>query len=582
MMRPLLLLTCALLLAVLVNLADCGASTPYCTGTGASRTCSGNGQGGGGTPSIAPSTGPATLLHAPNVSYVGQYLAGLTGGVTQTQIQANVSVAEGAVTSTVAGGRALSTTDACVHTCALLYFDFMRVLGFDPVMEDPGNSPAFSECFSAWFLHTGSCTVANRVGPNPGASPYITNFANPDTSTLWKQCFTAQVNAANANKGLCNGTSPGAAGDSGIGRNYDNGDIIFSDTSSYTMNNLTQQVSSTLEIGADPALENALKTWIPAAARHANGSVYKIWINGVSRGANNGQDPSTAHSCHFVALADCQKLVGLAPNITCGVYEFWGQAGGGANIRFSDALVPFAVNSATNLIASGNCIAELSEVESQNFNGCPCPPGVVVETTPGRLLVYYDSYLLTYRPTSPYSEYSWLDVEDHEKGQSSTHLSSWPVQTLLPHGNMAIPITAYNQIGGNGGAGCPPEDNVGGIIPYLVPGSCGTTVTGGMTAGTYGNASSDCTVAGVSIGPCAWFFNLTNADFAVPTSFITTLGTDLSLTWNATTFQHQVDVGQGTATLADMVSGGTMTYNVLGYTSGTTVVPSDSGIIITP
>lgn len=609
---------------IVAVIAACGSSgKDPSSGNGPSPCTAGNGQntngkcGGSSVPTPPPTATPAAApLHVPNVSFVGQYLAGLDGGVTQTQIQTNLTIAEGALTSSAgsAGGRAISASDNCVHTCGMLYFDFFRPNNtFAPAMAADG---AYSECggpTASWFLHAklgNQCDQGQRVGTNGigNVQPFVDNFSNLATATWWRSCFDGT-----ASEGACNGFSPtpgptSSTGDTNGGRTYNSGDIILSDTSATAQGNIISApapIATTFEIAADPVMQGLLQTWIPLAAKHINNSVYNIWMNGASRGANSNQSASKAHTCASSIVnssgwaQDCLVLVNIAPAVTCGIYEFWGQAGGGGgNVRFNDALVVFAVNSAASIIANGKCVAEISEYESQTFN----PAHPILGTAPSTMMLYYASYLLTYNPLNPTAEYSWLDVEDHDPTQSSPLLSSWPIQQIVPTGNVAIPVTAYNQNaglgGGIGGSGCQPdpgvagahtESDTGGIISYLIPGSCGTSVTGSsgnsgfpFKAGSYGNANSACAVATVSIGACAWFFNLTNASFVIPCSEITALGTALGKTWGIGTFTHQVDLGTGATTLKDVVSGGSLTYNVLAYTCGTTPLPSDTGIIVTP
>lgn len=493
------------------------------------------------------SASPAAILkHVPNASYVGNDIAGTDGGVKQAQIRANVSYAMNAAVGNGAG-RSVSVGDHCVTVCAINYFDFMRPNAaatpqFGYVMlSDPLANP--DAATHAWLLHLGSPPPMPSNRASPGTNIYVDNFKEPQTATWWRLCFDGEVSAADTHSVTCNGLSPtpgptSSTGDQGGNQSYDAGDIVFSDTSSIGIANLTNSLDNTSqEISSDSDLLSAESTWFPVALEHRNGSIYPVWINGVSRGANNSITAGHG-SCDLVLRADCLMLGGL-PNVIAGDFEFFGQSGNPGSIVYNDSLLPFAVNSAANILSAGQSIVELEEYESGTFPTNP-PIGTYANT----MLSYYASYLLTWQPNNPAAEISWLDVDLHDPSQNSKHLSSWPIQTLVPYGTVAISITPYSPGGGPtfGIDGCVTgETDSGGIIPYLVPGSCGVAFDGVTKAGVYANASSACAVAGSPIGPCAWFVNITNASYTIPCSIIASLGRDLGLTL---TFGHWIGIGQ--------------------------------------
>jgi len=586
----------ALLSVVMVFalMGGCGSS-PYCTGNGASTACSGNGQGGGPQSSSAP----IALHNVPNVSYVGAYLAGTTGSVTQAQIRANVYIAlNGSVGQ--GAGRNISVCDPQPTSClAFSYIDIMRpdafsLSGLGTAMQDDSG---FQEGCSggggtgvSWFLHA-SCGPPVRT--TTATNVFNTNFANLATAAWTKLCLTAQINAITNPRGAttCNSQSVGRVGDSNIGDTLDHGDGVFSDTPAIDIQNLTGS-ASVVEIANDNALQIFQAAWYPVAFQHSTGQAYSVWTNGTDRGANKGELSTNAHSCHYVQFADCLILVGYTPTVYGG-FEFFCQNIVSSKLAFAAEYCPFGVNSATNVISAGKSFIPASESECYP-GGCGSDPAGTVETTANHMMLYYAMYLLTYQPSAPYSEIESLDVERHVttggNTNNSNNLASWPVQTVVPNGRMAIGITNYVQ-GGAGYAGCPAPDtnNSGGIIPYLVPSSCGKGDDTVTDLGVYGNASSDCRVALVDIGPCAWYANPTNATYNTSLCLnIAALGTDLSLVWGASTFQHQVDIGQVAATLGDVIpsgqggGGGTITYNVQSFACATPQIPSDGAIIITP
>jgi hypothetical protein len=552
------------------------------------------------------------LTHVPNGSYVGLYLAGTDGGVTQTEIRANVSIAmNGAVG--FGAGRSISACDHGVSCLAMSYFDFFRPatdpvhgLQFADVMISDPSFPMESSPHP-WFFHFGSPPplVSNRTMPTPNT--YNTNLCCVNTSEFWRTCITGTVDSGNIKNDICNGLSPvpgptSSTGDMGGGQSYDWGDIVFSDNSAVDLGYITGGAPGTTvtqEIPDDTTLLRDLHLWMSATMKHVvSASPYPVYVNGTSRGINN-QENAGLGSCEFIPSANCQTLVEL-PNVAYGGFEFYGQSLDSTGLKFNGSFFPFSVNSATDVIGAGASISELEEYENATFTSHQ-----QLGTSANSMLAYYAAYLLTYNPLKPTDEISWLDVEHHENNQTSAHLSSWPVQTLVPYGAIAIPISNYEQPGLIGLAGCTASNtDSGGIIPYLIPSSCGHSTIGGKNVGVYANASSACSVAGTAIGPCAWFLNITNSDYTIQCSEIMALGSALSLSWGLSTFAHWVGIGQipnftsvtGTASgvLGDVIpaaqggGGGSMTTNDTSHatftcgSSSVGVMAADSGAIIVP
>lgn len=530
--------------------AGCGATNPTCTGTGSSNTtkCSGNGQGGAGQqPSPLPSSAPSPIAHVPDVSYVGFLIAGQSGTVNHSLICSSLSIAMGGNVGN-GPGRQLSVID-CPNTQGMNYFDFMR-----PNIN--GNAPGaamvadsnYSECSQAWFLHKPTCTVGNRT--NPVGTAGNLNFLNTTfTAPWWKRCFDGTATGSIAPT-TCNGTSPLGPGDT-TGHTFDGGQIIFADTSSTTIAAVTQGATPTVEIGNDPAFINAVKAWTPLAAQHANGQAYGINWNGLTRATST--DPLSGQgACPFVidhgSPYSCLDLMGL-PNTVGGTLEFAFQNPGPPPF-FSGNLFPWHINSATDVIAAGGTVYELSEPDPVNFPGTGNQ-----QASPNGLLAYYAGFLLTFNPKKPTAEYDWLDVDDHASGNSSNNLAVFPVQFLVPYGNIAIPITAYAPGAGPtfGIDGCANgtdpsgETDSGGIIPYLIVGSCGTH--GALNIGAYANASNLCSNNLTPIGPCIYGVNLSNQNYTVTCASILALAAKLGVAWVATgaggdTFTHWVGIGQ--------------------------------------
>jgi hypothetical protein len=614
----------AVLLAVMVY-AGCGASNPTCTGNGATTGCSGNGQGGG-NPGPAPSGAVYIPKHIFDISYVGSFLAGVNGTVTQAQIQANVSIGHGARVglgadrSVSSCNHALSNWDTGCQ--ASVYFDLARADastsgGFGSAMLAQGGASApYSEGVlpvsapAAWFLHTAlpqapttRATPLDCTGNFPNCV-YSTNFANTLTAQWMALCAQGQVvnNSLNTTTtGPCNGQSPSGTGDTGGGQTYDAADVIFFDTFSTSMVGMTKGLTTTSEIGADPALANAQAAWFPIAFKHKNGGVFNVNVNGLAR--VSGQTMKAENgigACHYnTGSDDCYIMLGFSP-VTGGTQEFFCQ---NSTQGWKSEFCAWYINSATQAIGLGKQVWQLSEYDSTHSAGCGTTCTAQVGETANHILALYVASLLTYQPSKPTAEAVWLDVDKHCTNQNcsdgsgpeaSNHLSAWPIENLVPYGSMAIGMTPYvcggsncttTPTGGIGLAGCTPSENdSGGIIPYLVPGTCGNADDGVENVGVYCNATDHMGNAGVALGAAVFCLNLTNAAVTIPTSEITALGALLpgAPVWGVGTFTHQVDIGQSAATLQDNLNGGTMTVATLGFTSGMTQIASDSGMIITP
>jgi hypothetical protein len=252
------------------------------------------------------------------------------------------------------------------------------------------------------------------------------------------------------------------------------------------------------------------------------------------------------------------------PNTVGGTLEFAFQNPGPPPF-FSGNLFPWHINSATDVLAANGTVYELTEPDPNVIGG-----NSNTQTNPNDMLAYYAAFLLTYNPKKPFAENDWMDVDNHVAGTASNLLAAFPIQFLVPYGNIAIPITAYAP--GNGTAPIDPgvgvctqtvncfgidgclngtnptgESDTGGIIPYLVVGSCGTHGT--LNIGVYANASNLCSVNLVANGPCIYGINLSNQNKTIACASILTLATDLGVTWTATgaggdTFNHWVGIGQ--------------------------------------
>lgn len=595
----------AVIIAVLAATPTCG-SNPQCTGTGSAPGCSGNGSNGGQGPTPAPSA--LILTHIPNVSPVGAYIAGTGGTVTQAQIRANISIAlnEGVGNG---AGRAISVCDPQPTTCqGGTYTDISRAdastaAGLGTAMLADPNYTEGCGTANAWLLHS-SCGPAVRITPLSCGSPpncvYNNNFSSSATAAWFKQCITGTVSGLNTSAATCNTKSPsGGSGDTGGNQSLDKGDIIFYDTPAISMINLTKNNgSSSQEIGVDPALYNAEQTWFTAANQHASGQTYKVWVNGNDRDANKSTSAGSGHSCHYTpngtvggaASSDCLALDSLS-GVQYGGFEFFCQNTVSSHNQFAAEYCPFGINSATNVISAGKVWIPTSECEYAVNTGCN--NGSAVNVTAAHMMLYDAAFLLTYNPSANQSEFSSMDFDPHSssaQSNASGFLDSWPVQTIVPTGTVGIPITNYVQ-GGAGYAGCgtadnPPEaSNSGGIIPYLVSGSCGygdDTVT---PVGVYCNGNTAFSVAGgANVGAIEYCINLTNA------TYNSSLCARILSDTGGAVLVHQVDIGQlgGTncsgiaCVLGDVLNGGTMSTQTASFACATPALPSDSGAIYTP
>jgi hypothetical protein len=574
------------ILAAVLALQFCGDNT---SGGGGQPCTPGNGPANSAncpTPTPPPTNTPVAappLVHVPNFSDVGQFIAGSSGNVTNPQIQANVTIAFGQTQT--APDRAVLVCDHGVHCSAASYFDFMRLDTSSPIGQGHAflNDPGYSETNPhPWLLHQGTQTVGGRTSPKTNL--FNTNFGEPQTSAWWLLCFQGhQVS--------CSGTVGGSD-------TFNDGDYIYSDTSHGQLCNLIYAnpaglcPASTIELANDAAYQAALLTWFPAAGVHSNLSPYLFILNGFSTGESKTENGQA--SCVYTDTC----LAMLAPtNVYGGDIEFCGQnqlsIGGKLRLVYKPSFFPFCVNSATNIIWFGKTAFETEEYEAATYT---CP-GNQIGANPATMMAYEGVYLLTYNPVNPTSEYSKLQVQCHATGQTSNHLNSWPVQQIVPTGSVAIAVTPYAQSGGGGPyfglAGCTPGQNdSGGIQVYLVSAaSCGNAGDG-TNVGVYSNAFSNCNLAGSAMpnpGPCAVFVNLTqNAYNTSLCANVTALGADLSLTWSSATFGHQVDIGQVSATFGDVIpsgqggGGGTITTNSVTWACGSPNIPANSAVIATP
>ena len=638
-------------------IAACGSGKDPNSGGGPSPCMAGNGQNMGnrcgGSPGTAAPTPPPTStpgpaqIHAPDITYIGNALGGSSTYVTQALIQQWATIAMDPAVGAGAG-RAVNVSDHGVHTLSEKYFDWNRpAIGGNNYGAWITADPGFLEGVVATntLLHKGLPTNSlNRTGTNF----YNTNFANAATEAQWKGCITGTASAS-SNSPTCNATSP-PTGDSQSGLSLDSNDIAFGDTDSVTIATLTQNTpppTTTAEIGSDALLLADMQAWYPLTFLHANGTTpYKVMLNGANRGINQKTNNGTG-SCGTSAQGrnNCTDLCSLATVVQWCVLEFFGQAlPDGSHEQFTGGLFPGYVNSATAVLATGRSVVELEEYEScYPGQGAQCsngtgfnPKAIIIGTTPNRMLAYYVAYLLTYNPANPGSTISMLDLDGHNccsdpstvptpmPTENANRMSIWPVQSVVPATNPAIGVTTYNA--GNATAPVNPgvgictqgvncygidgclngtdptgESDSGGIIPYLVPLSCGTANSGSATLkiGVYANAWAHCTVSGVDIGACMGVLNLTNANFTIPCSLVGSLGTLLGNNWAllpAVIFNHQIDIGQGStgAVFADVIpvdtsgisgnGGGTLTYNSMTFQCGigSGVVGPDSGLIATP
>jgi hypothetical protein len=526
-------------------------------------------------------------------------LATQAGTVTHANICADISIAmNGAVGG--GAGRAMSVND-CPGVLGMSYFDPFRP---NNQGNAPGaaliNEPGYTECgtTTASFLHDstlGSCSGSPSQGTRfvaNGSTVLTLNFLNTSfTAPFFKRCFSANATSTNAKAvALCNSSSPKGTGDT-TSKTFDGGDLLFYDTTNTLMANHTNSADAALEIGNDPALSNAEALWMPLANQHSNGSSYNVFMNGMAQGTSkieNGS-PGPGQSCH-VNAQDCLIQLGFTP-VVGGVEEFCGQTG--PSTFYKSVFGAWCVNSASNVLAANKQFVELQEYEGSG--GANDPTVTLLGTTAAHMLAYYVEFLLTYQPTKPFAEYSWLDIESHvctaggcsggAADNSINHLSAWPIQEFVPTGTMGIGITAYSQNGHSGAgsiglAGCTPSENdVGGIQVYLVAGSCGSG-SGGDSAsnvGVYCNGTTSYTInGGASLGAAEFCVNMTGSTYN--SSLCARLFADTGQLGSS--FGHQVDIGQptGSSTFADLVSGGTISTG-LSFACGTPSIPSDAGII---
>jgi hypothetical protein len=551
-----------------------------------------------------PTTAPLVLNHVPNASYLGQYLAGGTGTVTQAQIRSNLSYAIGGLVG-FGADRATAVGDQCLNTCAGSYWDFMRPDASATsapgtvILSDPGYNEGCGSG-TAWFYHS-SCSPVTRATPR--ASVYVNNFGNAAEIAWWRNCFDATGDANQAQLCNTNASSKAAGGDSGPTRTYNDNDFMMSDTSAVLVAALTQSGSCMVEACSDSALQSQQTNFFNLAPLHANGSPIPVWVNGVNRGVT--KSPTTNKGSCATATQSCLTLIEL-PNVSCGIYEFFGENQvTGAKLTYQGEFMPWSVNSATAVIADGRCIVELIEFESSSFD----QHTTMLGTSQEHMLSWICAFLLTYNPQNPGQQISWLDVESHLLSDSKNRLPSWPAQTVTPAGAVAIQVTPYSPgTGVTGGftnhfgidgclnqTGPSGETDSGGIISYFMLGSCAKADDGSTWIGTYGNASTSCPIGGVAIGPCMYFTNPSAKPYVVPCSEITRIGLLFSpiRLWTSLTFTHHVNIGQDPgATFNDVLpsdgtgGGGTLTYNdttnspFLCGDPVQGVVPADGGLII--
>jgi hypothetical protein len=206
-------------------------------------------------------------------------------------------------------------------------------------------------------------------------------------------------------------------------------------------------------------------------------------------------------------------------------------------------------------------------------------------TNANYMSVVYGTYLLTYNPSCQTCILNFMDYDEHDSGNNSNGFEAYPLQQLVPYGQVAIPMVAFQQGSSNplGLAGCVAgQTDTGGLASFLVSGTCVSQVS--ISMGVYMQANSACGVSTVPIGPCVIFVNLTGAAYnSNLCGAIGTLGTDLGLIWNNTT-QHQATYGtlnnNNGPESNDTVNGGTLGTSAA-FNCMAPNIPSDSAIFPT-
>jgi len=506
-----------------------------------------------------PRSSPALLLHTTTYAYDGHFD---NGGVSTANVHRWLNFAEGAGQTTP--DKEITDGDHCVNTCSVFYTDIGRL--------DSGNQPAadfltaangFTECpgllppaSTDWVLHTvpppacSSSTETQPVTGNPNG-----NYGNLSGIGA---AYLAYVQGSYAH---CTPTC--------VDSDWNLHDYIFQDTTSVDLHHDTKGSSATLEFANDTTYSAALIAFENTLVHVAGGpfSAGQTYLNILNGFADDGQGAvdNGDVTCEF-----CLQDFGSS-HVTIGLCEFCQQSGSPGSYVMKPLFVPYAVNTASQVIAGGNQFINLNEYNSgEGFTHGTDQVGATYED---RYMVYA-TYMLYYQPSDPKKAILWEDFDDH--ANSSNFNGVFPEQALVGYGTPATALVAYvpdTHTPGIGLGGCTPsEGDSGGISTYLIALTC-VHRSDGRYLGEYGQiySSGSYPTSGLSgspaaVGPIAFVINLTDVAKVVPCSWFT------FHSYTSTTFNHEILISAN----GDVLNSGTLNLTGAAFACGTTTIPAES------
>jgi hypothetical protein len=508
------------------------------------------------------------LLHTTTYAYDGHFLNGAESTAT---VQRWLNYAEGAGQKTP--DKAVGDGDHCLNTCSVFYADFARMDTTQDPAKDFLAETGFVDCsagghFAAddWVLHTTAlpCGPSTRTSPSP--SQLNGNYGNL-TGIGAKFLAYIQGNYSGLT-GCC------------LDSRWNLHDYIFQDTTSTDLYHDTQCCLQTMEYSSDTPFLSAF-TAFQTSLVHVNGihfhngDPYLSFPNGFADGQTANENGDV--TCEF-----CMQDFG-STHVAGGVCEFCMQNGTEGNRSMYPLFVPYTVNVASDVIGAGHQFINLNEYNGGEGYKPPSKGGhdIVGASVDDRYLLY-STYMLYYQPSDTQKAILWEDFEDH--ASNSAYNGVFPEQALVGYGTPAIALLTYvPAINGIGLAGCTPsEGDSGGIIPYLIPGTCvhgnynGTMHWLGMYGQIYptGSYPSGDIKTGnpASIGSIAFVVNLTTTAQTVPCTWFINNG------YTNTTFNHEITIAP---TGGDVLHGGALDFTSTAFEcqdtrSNPTSIPAQS------